>query len=315
MKSTFIRVILLLIICLIICITISMAAPRRKGLQLVLLPHWSAASIENFLSVFRDIDGQYSKGPSEIEIAFAPYLYNPGNSYKNAQDIINAFRQSGKKVYVTVHLSFHAEKTSKDHEISLNARDFGNTFLMANRGDIMADKLIVSVCPSLEDIGSDADFKRWASSVASELSDANLRGKIYLRRSGIKSHVFPNEHLGFRGRQNEIHGEVPDERWAAYSNDGNLVYYPDREVETSLKTDCDGGNPLPRYSLTKFIDLTNKTNIGTILLWRPAYNLLVRGKDTQGNITYTKCNRDLSDSQTSFNSIEKRVLKNFLNIK
>jgi hypothetical protein len=85
--------------------------------------------VNNFLAVFRDARGSYTNGPSEIEIAFAPYLFNPRSNYGNAQTIINALRSDGKKIYVTVHLSFHAQGTRNDIEISNNAENFVNRFL------------------------------------------------------------------------------------------------------------------------------------------------------------------------------------------
>ncbi len=135
------------------------AAPRRKGVQLVLLPHWSTSSVNNFLAVFRDARGSYTNGPSEIEIAFAPYLFNPRSNYGNAQTIINALRSDGKKIYVTVHLSFHAQGTRNDIEISNNAENFVNRFLVPYQNEVTANNLIIAVCPSLEDMGSDTDFR------------------------------------------------------------------------------------------------------------------------------------------------------------
>ena len=67
MKRTVFFVSIALSVCLTLSLIPSFAAPQRKGAQIVLLPHWSGQSVQNFLNVFKDSSGRYTKGPAEIE--------------------------------------------------------------------------------------------------------------------------------------------------------------------------------------------------------------------------------------------------------
>lgn len=297
---------LALSVCLTLSLIPSFAAPQRRGVQVVLLPHWSGQSVQNFLNVFRDSSGRYTKGPAEIEIAFTPYLFSPRTNYVNARTIIDALRGGGKRVYVTVHLSFHAAGNGKDAEIANNARDFNDNFLRQ-----YASRATILVSPSLEDQGSDSDFNRWAGLVAARI-DSGLIANVILRRSSLTSNTRPGNCFGgrcFRAGRTEFHGAI-NNRGDAYSNDGNFVYSPENgENSASLLADCGGGNPAPQYPLNGFLSQINRSNDNVVLLWRPAYNLLVKR-----NNTYTRCGRDLSDPQNAFGSVEQSVLKRFLGI-
>ncbi len=305
--------------------------PRRKGVQLVLLPYWSLTSVNNFLATFKDSEGRCTKGPKEIEIAFVPYRIvsgspKPPTNYQNVRRIINCLRGGGKTVFVTVHLSFHASGTSKDTAIGDNAKDFNDNFLRQ-----YYNRAVVAVCPSLEDQGSASDFNRWAGIVASKI-DSNIISRVSLRRSDDPRHSNSNtlpsslcfKGKCFRSRQAENHGKINNSGFA-YSNDGNFVYYPiGSETEESISTVC-ADNPSPQYPLYSiygpngeelrrgFIEHGVRSLRNTMLLWRPAYNLLTKNWDG-AKWVYSRCNRDFSDGRGAFDATEQNVLKLFLGI-
>ena len=331
--------------------TLDTFAADRRGLQLVLLSHWSPQSVDNFLKTFESSPGSRicSKGSfNEIELGIFPYSYNdpnnadnviptPSNKYGDAITITDCFINGGKRVYVTVFLSFHAPNNGNDAGISSNAKTFNDSFLRQYYNDSSRpqyyNKATISVSPSLEDNGTNSQFTAWSSSVASRI-DSDKIGLVYLQRSpdktnnntGIIGNCESGERMNrcfggklFFGTKTEYHGEF-NQRGDVYSNDGEFVYYPistngRMEKEDSLIS----SNPYTPYTLADFINRTNSAENPTdpdksVLLWRPAYNLLRRY--VEGNqIFFTRNGRSFSDTQTSINSTELNVLTQFFEVK
>ncbi|HEY6807125.1 MAG TPA: hypothetical protein VI306_26345 [Pyrinomonadaceae bacterium] len=279
MKNSF----LLVIIIVVFLLGLSDAfAASRRGVQLILLPHWSSPSVDNFLDTFKDTNGRCSKGAfSEIEFGFLPYSYENPNSdnsiptptdkYGNAKKVIDCFRNGGKTVYVTVYLSFHAPQNNNAGGIGDNAKNFNDNFLRQ-----YFNLARISVCPSLEDLDSDASqFPVWANLVASKI-DSNLIGRVTLQRSpngGItatmpSSNCF-NEKCFATEKRTEYHGKF-NSNGTVYSNDGAFVYYEvptaNGNVESSSSLISD--NTYDSYSFSNFLNGTNSAD-NIVLLWRP----------------------------------------------
>jgi hypothetical protein len=311
------KVMCLLVFCLLTGAANMVEAASRKGLNVILLPHWSARSVENFLNVFKDSSGKCSKGSfSEIELGFLPYEFSPTTNYVNARSIINCFRSGGKRVYVNIFLSIHADGSAKNTEIGNNAVNFNSNFLRD-----YYNLISISVSPSLEDQGSDLDFSSWANIVVSKI-DSDKIGRINLQRSPdpyvrngngvtISSNCFSGKCFG--GTRKEFHGAI-NQSGDVYSNDGNFVYYPNQTSNGNVERGNSllGLNPSPQYSLNDFVSRTNSSS-NTVLLWRPAFNILRRYAQN-GQVYFTKDGRDLSDAQTSINSTEQAVLRAFFGI-
>ena len=307
----------ILIVCfLLIAVfgTTSHAAPRR-GLNVILLPHWSPRSVDNFLNVFKDSSGRCSRGSfSEIELGFLPFQYNPQTNFVNARSIANCFRSGGKIVHINVFLSFHASGSNNDGEIVQNAANFNANFLRQ-----YFNLVRISISPSLEDKGTDADFARWANIIASQL-DTDKIGQVNLHRSpdpresrGLNNSTRCFNGKCFGGTRREFHGGI-NQNGEVYSNDGNFVFYPNPTSNGNVErfNSLLGFNPSPQYTLSDFINQTNRSN-NAVLLWRPAYNILRRYAQN-GQVYFTQDGRDLSDAQTSINSTEQAVLRAFFGI-
>lgn len=279
------------------------ASQAPKGLQLILVSNWHPRSVDRLLAAFKDAHGRYTRGPSRIEISFAPYIYPAAlPRYQNAQKIIDAFTASGKSVTANVFLTFHTPQRDSAADIERNARDFNNTFLRPNSAN---QRLTICVSPSLEDYGTDSEFRQWVDRVANQL-DANLRGRVYLRRSGIRSQrISPDRR--FRGVQSEYHGAVTTSG-THYSNDGNFVYYTaGNEDRNSVSSSGE-----PRYSLNDFLSRT-AGNTNTVLLHRPAYNV-ARKYMKNGRAYFDFNGRDFLNRCDCFDGTEQAVVRQFLGI-
>jgi hypothetical protein len=80
----------------------------------------------------------------------------------------------------------------------------------------------------------------------------------------------------------------------SFSNDGVFVWsdikssnkqYEDKESATNADTSWQ----LEKYSLTDFIKQTTQYS-GTVLLWRPAYNLFDKTVEKDNRVSFTKTN-------------------------
>lgn len=284
------------------------APTARAGMQLLLLPFWSASSRNNFLSVFSDGKGGYTAGPQKLAISFAPYLYGPSTNYVNARYILDKLVTAGKDISVTVFLDrgdYHRGGTGADADIQTSAKDFNDNFLKSYAG-----KVALSVCPSLEDHASKTDIIRWATQITSKI-DSSYRSYVAFRRNPDAGYGSDLPAQGsYRAVQLELHGPVNSGTLAgaAYSNDGVFV---GKSTETMTTSSVSGQSPT--YSVSQFASaLRSNGYTGTALFWRPAYNLFKR-VSKNGKIDFDRTQRDLSDAQTSFDATEVQILKDFLN--
>jgi hypothetical protein len=283
------------------------------------------------LDTFKDTNGRCSKGAfSEIEFGFLPYSYENPNSdnsiptptdkYGNAKKVIDCFRNGGKTVYVTVYLSFHAPQNNNAGGIGDNAKNFNDNFLRQ-----YFNLARISICPSLEDLDTDASqFPVWANLVASKI-DSNLIGRVTLQRSpngGItatmpSSNCF-NERCFATEKRTEYHGKF-NSNGTIYSNDGAFVYYevPIANGNVESSSSLISNNTYDSYSFSNFLNGANSAD-NIVLLWRPAYNVLRRYVQNH-QVFFTRDGRKnpdgtINDSQVSINSTEKNVLKGFLGV-
>lgn len=257
----------------------------------MLLPYWSTNSVSNFLSVAKN-----SRAP-QIEFSFLPFHArstdpNPPSNFVNARRIVDELKAVGKAPGVTVYLSFHAQGTGFDHEIGNNAKNFNDNFPT----QYVNKAAQIIVCLSLDDYGTDVDFKRWARIVASKLS-RNLIGRVAIRRCRVNSHGTVAQG-SFAGVQNEYHGAITN-NGTHYSN-GDLVYYPaGQETAASLWSN----NPAPQYSLDTFN--SNTGGRSGVLLWRDK---------SRTPVVFDPARRNWSDPQTAFGAVEIAVAKSFLGV-
>lgn len=203
--------------------------PRgRRGVQAVLLSHWSKTSCDRFIGVCRA-----AKSLGELEIAVAPYVkdHSPHTEGDNRYTLSGVTHPTGeqsngkyaqfetiryvvnnlldvypkKKLFVTVHFGFHAPQKG-DRPFSPNptqlkalVQDFHDKFFQDYK-----DVVQVVLSPSLEDeYKSDEAFKAQVKIIAEKMRDLkalSLRGGMvsntWVRRStnniGIKApYVYP----------------------------------------------------------------------------------------------------------------------------
>jgi hypothetical protein len=291
------------------------SAFQRKGAQIVLLANMSDTSINNLLAVFKDRQGRCTLGPREIEIGFAPFTLfknrvSGRSRYYNAERVAEALLAGGHVVSLTLHLSFHAKNTDLA-AVHAAARDYRTRLFLRK----YADRCNLALSPSLEDYLEDREIESWARSLERWIS-RDLLPKIAFRRSpdGRSRTALPSKGK-FRAVQLELHGEITSSP-NVYSNDGNLVYYPDGdEDQDSLREDNGAVNRRTPYRLEEFTAAADQSP-NAFLLWRPAYNMLrkYRRSGSSGPWNYTRAGRDLSDGFGSFGQVEIRVLRSFLGI-
>ena len=288
-------------------IAASAANGIRKGLQLIHLSYWPAASVTRLTNVLTE-----SNAPAAIELTFCPFIDGssaPPSFFQNARTVVDRLRNTNRTVSLVAYLSFQATgidfnkaiATRFDDAIATRAKQFADEF-----ASTYASRCILTVAPSLEDMGSTADFVRWVGILKNNIP-ANLRAKIQLRRSNNLSTSLGS--LGNHGFApnvtTEQHG-AKNSNPNVYSNDGNLVYWPDnKESATSLI-----GGSTPTYALSDFIGYANKSSTtNTVNLWRPAYNHL-RSIVENGVVKYTRVERVLGSD--SFTTVEQNVARRFL---
>ncbi len=287
----------------------------RMGMQLILLPHWSTASVNNFLDVFKATNGKYTNGPQKVEISFAPYLYAPKTNYVNARRIIDTLTAAGKDVTVCVYLSYKNAGRGADTEIAVNTDDMNRNFL---RGYL--DKVSgVRVCPSLEDRGSKEDIDRWTNIIAAKI-DGDKIGRVVFRRSPEMVTQRDGTYLPTQGRYRamhiELHGVVNSSSMAAdaYSNDGAFVYFPSANEDGNSMEPIPNVVPSPSTLANWGSSIRSRNFGGTVLIWRPAFNVFWRETRADGKRYYSRSKRNLSDPQICFDSVEQQVLKQLFNL-
>ncbi len=269
-----------------------------KGVQWILLSNAAPNDAEQFLRVFDDGHGRYTRGPSTIEIAFAPYIYGSSlNKYQNAQRLINALTPY-KTVWIKVFLDFHTLEGNPGNAIAANAQDFNNNFLRPNAAN---PRIKWFLSPSLEDHLSNTRFDWIVGRMKPQIASA-LLPRITLCRSGIENHGVSA--LGFGGAVSEVHGQI-NGSYADYSNDGNLVYdAAQNEDSNSLP----GSNP-PQYELRSFMTQTGRIG-SNVMLWRPAMNLLRKNR-SGSKYYYSNTGRIFNNTYSAMDGAEITVLKLF----
>jgi hypothetical protein len=299
----------------------------HKGVQLVLLSRWSAASCNNFVAAA----GGYAGGP--LEIGFAPF-FNEAHPFARAATVLSGLLSKGLALHVTVHLSFHRDDRTDVPTLQSRARKFDDFFSQ------FQGRVTMNLCPMLEDTWDLATYRKRLETVARELRWENPHPLLNFRRSNNVSPVggpvsFPYRsgsfeeviHLPGNGihLQSEIHGSTAGcTRAGVYSNDGNYVWFdnpkgeklPYREVAGSAGT-ASGPGANATYSLTAF--LAGSARARTVLLWRPAYNLNQRRVDpTTKIVSYSvpgsPSSRTDSETDPAFDAVEIAALRAFLGI-
>lgn len=285
------------------------------GIQAVLLPFWSQTSVTKFLSTFlpegvKPGAGAYTWGPQDIEIAFAVDT-RPGRNwskhrfpYRNIKTIMSALIKSGKRIAVTVHLSFHAQDEKHIGIINENVAAFKKFALLYTN----EPNARIKVCPSLEDYLSDQEFQKAVDIIANNFTAEQLK-KIGLRRNPDKN-ASAIKKGGFRQIQIERHSAIICDTCQVWTPDGPFVYSPSHNEDTNSYS--------IEFGAIRFEDLLSKTppSKKTFLLWRPAYNLWYKKTGADGEIKYDRNNKDDHNKQPvdkgSFDDTERQLLRRFL---
>lgn len=273
-----------------------------KGLQVVLLHGWRDESVNNL------VDALVSSSRSRIELNCYPfYLFDsvpnqrlfqatdePRGRWDNLKYIINKLTNAGKTLVVTIHFSIHAD-AGDSSAIASNAKSF-YSFWNDNKFKDNT-KVYFLLSPSLEDqIGNktstkDSEYQNLCERIIAKFTYSDLRsGKIGWRRSinpdsskfkqsRSPSSIIIEEKLTLGGRssseryciatvEHEFHSYI-NKNYDAYSNDGVVVYSNDEDPKCTKNAETFAAN-----SKIKQRDFDSYSiSGGTVLLWRPAYNL------------------------------------------
>jgi len=254
-------------------------AVSRKGVQALGLSSWNSTSVANFLSAVNE------SRVRQFEVAFAPELFNRGNPYGNAQNVVTQLHNNGVQVTLAITL---VGKEDEDWIVSASGTvnnsvewkrrlSVLNSFLNANLKQIETIKLI----PKLEATFSDAStFDARCKDIAAQLQDSALQ-KTQFRGYGRKNatvKVTSNDHVARTITiQSEVHGR--DSGGDAWSNDGfwvsnqwNGVSATNPQESSAVRGDCIPVGNDDGMQLSNWVNSSNHFG-GAALLWRPAYNI------------------------------------------
>ncbi len=282
-----------------------------RGIQPVLLHLWSPEQAS------RMADGLLTSSNSTVEIGFAPFFGPAGDGrFKRISEVVDKLLLSNFNVNVNIHFSFHngSSLSNRDsiysesykNRLSVFYTEFFNTYF----GN---EKLNFRICPSLEDDWDDTDidkktkkkyskvFNDYTSLLITELvkihepivplSDAKWDKVQLLRCRGTGGLAIPSnvpvtssDKVTTRnfGVIREIHGGVTS-KYEIYCNDGNFVWDEDTETKDSKKNADE--NSKEQYSMKSFLSGSDSVK-GSVLLWRPSYNLLGSKSDKKAKILY-----------------------------
>lgn len=307
-----------------------------KGIQAVELARWSNTSVNNFLAVVTD-----RAAPAKIEIGFVP-TFNRANPYGNASKVVDSLVSAGKQVSITVHLGFHlgnasngTTNTAELNQLRSDAKAFNDKFLSKYGGKA---NVSIKLSPSLEDEWRqpqpsrpvDQVFQAVGSQLTYSTSNVQFqRSNNQGDDSGRSSFAFTDglKHQRTLRMLQEMHGTVGRATgYEVYSNDGNFVYFDgdtDRNGRADENSKSLRDTPVPpdTYSLSQFSSkLVANRYGGTVLLWRPAYNLFTKKADALGVFEFHKPgtapeSRSDSDRNPAFDQTEQTVLRIFLGMK
>lgn len=293
-------------------------AGNRGGIQAVLFPRWSSASVSNLVAVVNDVK------PAEFELSQCPYFGDPGSRYENTTQFLQQVN-APTRLMGTFFLSFHTDQTYtlSDRAVSFNKYLIEPKTKLGGLSPLQRFSTVV-VSPQLEESYNDATWLAKTTEILDKLDVSILTsGKLRLRRS-VQGQVTNLAMMEYKRSSKSYFFEVRVERHGVattpvigvWSNDGDFVHSDtvvggigeDASSLADAVTPTFAKMPLKTYAAAA------KTRAGAVTLWRPAYNLL-RRETINGKVRWTRDDRNAwtrADSAISFDQRERQVLREFL---